>query len=66
MRVMKQHAPSAIRVTPGAVRLMRAILEQKAESFSKKAHWVSKTIRGTDGEARVMAKDAEIVLKFAN
>lgn len=64
VRIMKKHAPAGTRVTPGAIRLMRSILERRAMEFARKSYIVSRTLRGEDSVVRAMDTDAELVLKL--
>lgn len=64
VRVIKKYAPEGTRVTPGAIRLTGAILEQKAMQFARKSYIVSRMLRGDAGVVRAMRKDAELALKL--
>lgn len=64
VRIFKKHAPPGTRVTPGAIRLLRSILERRAVDFARKSYIVSRTLRGTDSVVRAMASDAELVMRL--
>jgi histone H3/H4 len=64
VRMIKKYAPPKTRVTPGASRLLRTILEQKAIHLAKKAYTVTKVRSGKQGNVRAMSRDAQLVLSL--
>lgn len=64
VHIIKKHAPPKTRVTRGAMRALRAILERKAVDFARKSYMVSRVLRGDEGVVRLMPKDAELVRRL--
>lgn len=60
--MVNEHAPNKTRISPGAKRLLRAVLEYNAVQVAKKAYAITRSRNRKSKKARATARDVDLVL----
>jgi hypothetical protein len=61
VHMVKDHTPEGTRITTGARRLLRTIVEQRTVNRAAKAYAVTKARRGKKGNVRLITRDLDLV-----